>query len=272
MKRFSLLSGLLLFVQLAFSAQVDTVQVFSNSMKKDIKTVVILPESYQSSQNLPVVYLLHGYSGDYSNWVNNAPKIKELADEHSLIIVCPDGGWGSWYWDSPTDESFRYETFVAKELVQWVDNNYKSIATREGRAITGLSMGGHGALYLAFKHQDVFGAAGSTAGGVDIRPFPKNWDMEKRLGTYASNPKVWEEHTVINMLHLLTPKSLEIIIDCGTSDFFNRVNTELHQEMLLRNIEHTYINQPGAHNWDYWRKSISYQLLFMKDFFNRSKQ
>jgi S-formylglutathione hydrolase FrmB len=271
MRKLFLLSSLLLVVQLVFSAQVDTVQVFSNSMKKDIKAVVILPDSYHSGESFPVVYLLHGFGADYSHWVNNAPKIKELADEYSLILICPDGGRGSWYWDSPIDENFKYETFVAKELVQWVDENYKSIAKREGRAITGLSMGGHGALYLAFKHQEVFGAAGSTAGGVDIKPFPKNWEMEQRLGSYALNPKRWEEHTIINMLHLLTPKSLELIIDCGTSDFFNLVNTKLHEEMLLRNIEHTYINQPGAHNWDYWRKSISHQLLFMKDFFERSK-
>lgn len=130
-------------------------------------------------------------------------------------------------------------------------------------------MGGHGALYVAFKHQDVFGAAGSTAGGVDIRPFPKNWDMEARLGSYAANPQRWDEHTVINMLHLLTPNSLQLIVDCGTSDFFNLVNVRLHEEMLSRNIEHTYISQPGAHNWDYWRKSISYQLLFMSRFFEK---
>jgi S-formylglutathione hydrolase FrmB len=95
--------------------------------------------------------------------------------------------------------------------------------------------------------------------------------MERRLGAYALNPERWEEYTVINMLHLLTPKSLELIIDCGTSDFFNLVNVKLHEKMLLRNIEHTFISQPGAHNWEYWRKSISYQLLFMNDFFERGK-
>ncbi len=271
MKRFFLLSALLLFVGFAFSAQVDTLNVFSDSMQKDIKSVVILPDAYESGKNFPVVYLLHGYGGNYADWVNKAPEIKELADEYSFIIVCPDGGKGSWYWDSPIDERFQYETFVAKELVEWVDKNYKSLASREGRAITGLSMGGHGALYLALKHQNVFGAAGSTAGGVDIRSFPKNWDMEARIGSYAKNPRRWEEHTVIKMLHLLTPNSLQLIIDCGTSDFFNLVNLKLHEEMLLRNIEHTFISQPGAHNWAYWQKSIPYQLLFMNNFFEKDR-
>lgn len=271
MKRFFLFSALFLIVEFVFSAQVDTVKVFSKSMQKDIKTVVVLPDAYQSGKDFPVVYLLHGYGGNYADWVNKAPEIKELADEYSLIIICPDGGKGSWYWDSPIDKGFQYETFVAKELVDWIDGNYKTLASRQGRAITGLSMGGHGALYLAFKNQDVFGAAGSTAGGVDIRPFPKNWDMEMRLGPYAANPERWEEHTVMNMLHLLTPNSLQLIIDCGTSDFFNLVNVKLHEEMLFRNIQHTYISQPGAHNWAYWNKSIPFQLLFMNNFFEKSR-
>lgn len=269
MKRLILLSALLFAVGVAFSAQVDTLKVFSHSMQKDIKSVVILPDVYEAGKDFPVVYLLHGYGGNYADWVNKAPKIKELADEYSFIIVCPDGGKGSWYWDSPIDEGFQYETFVAKELVDWVDKNYKTLASRKGRAITGLSMGGHGALYLALKHQDVYGAAGSTAGGVDIRSFPKNWDMEARIGSYAENPRRWEEHTVRKMLHLLTPNSLQLIIDCGTSDFFNLVNVKLHEEMLLRNIEHTFISQPGAHNWEYWQKSIPYQLLFMSNFFEK---
>jgi len=62
---------------------------------------------------------------------------------------------------------------VSKELIQWVDENYRTIAERGGRAISGLSMGGHGGLFLGFRHQDVFGACGSMSGGVDIRPFPE---------------------------------------------------------------------------------------------------
>ncbi len=268
-KTILLFSSLLMIAQIGFSAEVDTLNVFSKAMKKEVKTVVILPDAYQNEQHFPVVYLLHGYGGNYADWVNKASHIKALADQYSMIIVCPDGGKGSWYWDSPIDESFQYETFLSKELVEWVDRNYKSNASREGRAITGLSMGGHGALYLAFKHQDIFGAAGSTAGGVDIRPFPLNWDMAKRLGTYAENSTRWEENTVVNMLHLLTPKALELVIDCGTSDFFNEVNQELHRKMIFNNIEHTFISQPGAHNWEYWKKSISYQLLFMNSFFEK---
>lgn len=256
---------------MAKAATVDTVQTFSAAMDKAINAVVITPDRYDEDDAWPVVYLLHGYGGNYGSWVNEIPAIKGLADQHGLIIVCPDGGFGSWYWDSPVDSAFRYETYVAKELVGWIDARYKTIADRSGRAITGLSMGGHGALYLAFRHQDVFGAAGSTAGGVDIRPFPLNWDMQKRLGSYADEPERWESHTVINLVHLLTPNSLSIIIDCGADDFFYGVNEALHSKLAERNIPHTYLTGPGAHNWDYWRTSIPYQILYFGQWFAQRK-
>ena len=251
------------------AAEVDTVAVRSASMNKTVKTVVITPDGYSDRDSLRVIYLLHGYSGNYADWATNVPEIKDLADRYGFMLVCPDGGFGSWYWDSPIDRTFRYETFIATELVTWVDTHYKTVRSRKGRAITGLSMGGHGALYLAMKHLDVFGAAGSTAGGVDIRPFPLNWDMAKRLGSYAEYPERWEDHTVINLLHRLTPNELALIIDCGTSDFFYGVNEQLHRKLLDRNIPHTYITGPGAHNWDYWRKSILYQLLYFSAFFEK---
>lgn len=252
-----------------YAARVDTVTVNSRAMNKIIKTVIIVPENYAALESLPVVYLLHGYSGNYADWVTKAPEIKDLADRYQFMIVCPDGGYGSWYWDSPVDTSFKYETFVSQELVDWVDSHYNTIKSRNGRAISGLSMGGHGALYLAIRHLDVYGAAGSTAGGVDIRPFPLNWDMAKRLGSYADHPERWEAHTVINQLHRLTPDTLALVIDCGTSDFFYHVNEQLHRKLLARNIPHMYITGPGGHNWAYWQQSIGYQLLYFHKIFHR---
>ncbi len=250
----------------SFAAKVDTLEVYSPSMKKNIKTVLVLPDDYNKNKPLPVFYLLHGYSGNYSNWVK-AQAVRDGADQYQMIFVCPDGGYGSWYWDSPVDPAFKYETFVAKELVEWVDKNYATIKDRKGRAISGLSMGGHGGLYLGIKHPDVFGACGSMSGGVDIRPFPNNWDIAKRLGRYAEHPARWEEHTVINMLHLIEPNKLKIIIDCGTEDFFYAINENLHQQLLLRNIQHDYITRPGRHNWEYWENAVYYQILFMDRFF-----
>ncbi|MFD1167335.1 alpha/beta hydrolase [Sphingobacterium daejeonense] len=256
----------LLFIGFAHAAKVDTLNVQSSAMNKAIKTVIIQPEGSKSKE-FPTLYLLHGYSGSYKDWVNKVPAIKDLADRLGIMIVCPDGGFGSWYWDIPNDQNFQYETFVAKELVAYVDQNYPVIKDRSKRGITGLSMGGHGALYLALRHQDTFGAAGSTAGGVDIRPFPNNWDMAKRIGPYDQNPQVWEDHTVMEMTHLIKPKSLEFFIDCGTEDFFYQVNRKLHEKLTYLNVPHRFLTMPGAHNWDYWSKSIHYQLVFFNEFF-----
>jgi len=253
-------------LQKANAAIVDTVDTYSPSMKKTIKAVVITPDNYANAQALPVVYLLNGYSGNYRSWIAGAKDIETAVDLNQIIIVCPDGN-NSWYWDSPVDPNYKYETYVSTELVKWVDGKYKTIKDKKGRGITGLSMGGHGGLYLAIKHPDVFGAGGSMSGGVDIRPFPNNWDMSLRLGKYDEHPDNWEKYTVINLLHLIKPNSLALIIDCGTEDFFFKVNENLHQQMLYRNIAHDYITRPGAHNWNYWANAVQYQLLFMSNFF-----
>jgi S-formylglutathione hydrolase FrmB len=271
MKRILILFFTVLSFVSASAAVVDTIEIYSQSMQKKIKAVIITPDNYAAAVELPVVYLLHGYSGNHLDWITKARGFEKAVDQYNLIIVCPDGGFGSWYWNSTVDPASQYETFVSDELIKAIDIKYKTIKDRKGRAITGLSMGGHGALYLAIKHQDVFGAAGSMSGGVDIRPFPNNWDMAKQLGTYADQPERWEKNTVINMLNLLTPNSLAIIIDCGTDDFFFKVNENLHQQLLYRNIPHDFITRPGAHTWPYWTNAVKYQLLFMKNYFETSK-
>lgn len=255
-----------------FSEKVDTVLTYSSSMKKNIKAVVVTPDSYSPNKKYPVLYLLHGYSGNYAGWVNDMPMSKTLADKYQYIIVCPDGNFSSWYFDSPIDSTWRYETYISKELINWVDKNYSTVSSREGRAISGLSMGGHGALFLAFRHQDVFGACGSMSGGVDIRPFPLNWDIAKRLGNMKTHPENWEKYTVINQLSYLTPNSIKIIFDCGTEDFFYPVNVKLHEELMYRNIPHEFISRPGAHNQKYWNNAVQYEGLFFANFFNESSK
>ncbi len=253
------------------AAEVKHLTTHSESMDKDIGVVVVTPENYTPENQYPVLYLLHGYSGNENDWITKVPAIKDYADLYHFIIVCPDGAYSSWYFDSPVDPKMKYETYVSKELVSWVDKNYSTVKSREGRAITGLSMGGHGALYLAFRNQDVFGAAGSMSGGVDIRPFPGNWEISERLGSYAEYPENWEKNTVINLVYKLQPGSLKITIDCGTDDFFYGVNCRLHEKLLERNIPHDFTVRPGSHSWEYWANSIAYQTLFFHNFFSLKK-
>lgn len=268
-KYFIFLAIFCLVAQMATAAKVDTVLTHSAAMKKNIKAVVITPDDYDKGTAYPVVYILHGAGGNYSEWVNKVPALKKYADDRQMIIVCPDGNVTSWYFDSPEDPAWKYETYVSTELVNWIDQKYKTIKDRKGRAITGLSMGGHGALYLAFKHQDTFGAAGSMSGGVDIQPFPLNWDIAKRLGPKDRYPERWKANSVIELTSLLVPNKLALIIDCGRDDFFYNVNMQLHERLLYNNIPHDFTIRPGVHNWEYWTNAVGFQLMYFNNFFNR---
>lgn len=252
--------------------QVDTLKLKSEKMGKTIKNVVILPSQYfdedLQEEQYPVVYLLHGYGGDYSNWIKKKPELEDAASEYSIIIVCPDGE-ASWYWDSPVNPKSQYETYIINELIPYIDDNYRTIPEAKMRAITGLSMGGHGGLWLGLRHPDVFGACGSMSGGVNIIPFPEKWEMKLALGNYTSNKSVWESHTVINLVPTLNKKSgQKITFDCGSDDFFFKVNNELHEALLKADIPHDYTVRPGKHNWAYWCNSIDYQLLFFAKSFS----
>ncbi|HXB94843.1 MAG TPA: alpha/beta hydrolase family protein [Puia sp.] len=262
---------LLLLSIRVFAGQADTILVHSPSMNKDIKCVVIIPENQPDAHaRWPVIYLLHGHSGNYAQWPSTAPQLKQQADNLGILFVCPDGGYDSWYFDSPVDPSIRYETFMTRELIPYIDTHYRTMADRAHRAITGLSMGGHGALYLAIRHKDLFGAAGATSGGVDFRPFPNNWGIKKDLGDYATHQAEWEAHTVIGNLDLLHVGDLAIFFDCGVDDFFLTVNRNLHQRLLEKKIDHDYVERPGGHNGAYWQNSIDYQVLFFSKFFRRT--
>ena len=272
MKRLNLLVAALLLFSVAFSrVQVDTISVFSTKMKKEVKSVVILPENYTIKKHYPVVYLLHGYSDNYAKWVKTVPAIKTLSTEHQFIIVCPDGGYSCWYFDSPIDSTCQYESFITRDLLPYVDTHYTTIPNRASRAITGLSMGGHGALYLAIRNPNLFGSAGSMSGGVDLRTSTKAYDISRRIGTIEANHAEWDNRSVINMVNDLKNNELNLIIDCGVSDFFYQINAGLHRRLMALKIDHDYIERPGEHNWKYWDNSIRYQFLYFDRCFQKTK-
>jgi S-formylglutathione hydrolase FrmB len=253
----------------AIAGNVDTILIQSNYLKKATKFVVIQPSHFNSQERYPVVYLLNGYDGNYAQWTKTAPQLAKTADDLKMIFIYPDGGKSSWYFDSPVDSSMQYESYIIKELVPYVDANFPTKAKPNSRAITGLSMGGHGAMYLAIRHLDVFGAAGSTSGGFDLRPFPKSWNLPNILGEYETNQARWYDYTVMRQVELLTNKQLAIIFDCGVDDIFINVNRALHEKLLQLKIDHDYIERSGGHNHAYWRSSIDFQILFFHHFFQK---
>ena len=273
MKKLNFLLALIFLSQISFSKnQVDTISVFSPNMKKELKSVVIVPDNYSTKRHYPVVYLLHGYSGNFTDWVKKVPSIKTLSTEHQLIVVCPDGGFSSWYMDSPIDSTSQYESYITRDLLSYVDAHYATIPERSERAITGLSMGGHGALYIAIRNKDLFANAGSMSGVVDLRTSTKSLDIAKRIGNIETNPAEWDNRSVVNMVSSLKNNELNMIIDCGVSDIFYQINASLHRRLLALKIDHDYSERPGEHNWEYWTNSIQYQMLFFDRCFEKGKK
>jgi S-formylglutathione hydrolase FrmB len=252
-----------------WAATVDTIYIYSASMKKTRKCVVIKPEGYEKkSSSYPSIYLLHGHSGDYSNWINKVPALKEQADLHQVLIICPDGENSSWYINSPVDSSMQYETYIVHEVVDMVDKNYRTIKNKRARAITGLSMGGHGAFYLAFNHPEIFGACGSMSGGMDLMASRQKYDLMKRIGDTTQVEK-FKEYSILYRVENKPSPSLKIIFDCGLKDPFYPANKALHEKMLALEIEHDFITRPGSHNWTYWADAVPYHILFFKRFFDQ---
>ena len=264
-----LIINCLILPKAAHAAHVDTLEIFSASMRKNIKCLVVAPENYRATgQPYPVLYLLHGWSGNFSGWLTDAPQLRQQADNYQMLIVCPDGGYDSWYLDSPVDTTVRYDTYISKEVVGFIDYYYNTRRERAGRAIAGLSMGGHGALTLAIKHSDIFGAAGSMAGGLDLRPFKKNdWDLKGVLGDPILNWQNWEAASAVNLVPQLKGRNLPLIIDCGLGDFFLNANREMHRILLEAKILHEYTERPGEHNSEYWGNAVDFQVLFFHKFF-----
>ena len=255
--------------------QADTIEVMSQAMGRNIKNVVIVPNQYFEGDTLyPVLYLLHGAMGCYSDWPRKA-RLDSLSNCYNVIIVCPDGQ-DSWYFDSPVDPTMQFETYVSKELVQYIDSHYRTLANRYMRAITGLSMGGHGAMFLAFRHPDVFWSCGSMSGNMDITQFPDSWHIKDRLGKRDDNPQRWRDHAVCNLVDQVAASPLKpaqnIIIDDGLNDIFIKNNIALHDQLVEKGIDHDFTVRPGRHSWDYWVNSLDYHLMFFHKAFARGAE
>jgi S-formylglutathione hydrolase FrmB len=248
---------------------IDTIAVPSQANGISVKTIVILPNKAlgENAQGSPVVYLLHGYDDNETGWLSKKKNLPEIADEKNIIIVCPNGK-NSWYLDSPIKKDNQYETFISSELVNYIDKHYRTIPNRKYRAITGLSMGGHGALYNAFKHKDVFGAVGSMSGAIDIKQKNNNYGLTHLLPSMVDgNSGNWGSHSVLLQIAQLKNQDLAIIIDCGLKDFAFSYNDAIHKALIKKEIDHDYTIRPGNHSWSYWHNSIDYHLLFFYKYF-----
>ena len=278
MRPLLLLALLLLVAPAARAARVDTLAIPSAAMGKTYRAAVVLPASYAKNKkaNYPVLYLLHGAYGHFGDWLRNTPDkllLHRLADEYNLIIVNPEGETFSFYLDSPVNAASKFETYLTQEVIPAIDRAYRTVRDRKGRVITGLSMGGHGALYLSARHPDLYCAAGSMSGALDLQSFNRKLapaDAAGRaklwapvLGSEAENPERFAANSVLALTEQLHRNNLPLIIDCGVEDGLLEINREIHRRLVYGNTPHDYTERPGGHTWAYWQAALPYQVLFL---------
>jgi S-formylglutathione hydrolase FrmB len=296
-------------------SQTVTEHFHSDALGVDKAVMVYLPRGYDSqpAKRWPVFYYLHGLGGNETNWVEQG-KLPATADALGVaaIVVMPDGDDG-FYLDSAAPIDYEqcmkdgsglfmpdrqphdatcvrkraYETYIAKDLVGWVDAKYRTLARRDGRAIAGLSMGGFGAMSVGLRHSDEFAAAASHSGAVALlfkgpRPFQpgKTELLTDVSGWRAGNPILawiarvfgddiadWKAHDVVELAGTLGPGRLALYFDCGTEDDFAlQDNVQyVHEALTAKHIDHEFYIGPGKHDFAFWSERLPRSLAFLRD-------
>ena len=258
----------------SYAAKVDTVDIPSAAMNKTYKAAIAFPDSYtKSKKDFPVLYLLHGGFGHFSDWLLKTPDkmlVRNLADQYNIIIVMPEGEIFSYYIDSPVDPGSKFETYIIKEVIPFIDSKYRTVKDKKGRVITGLSMGGYGSLYLSTRHPELFAAAGSMSGALD--PNMTTWiltperfngltkQLDKIMGPMT--PDSYLPYSVVNMADQIRKNGLPLVMDIGVEDFLLEPNRELHRRLVYNHTPHNYTERPGGHTWEFWQDALPYQVLY----------
>lgn len=257
----------LVFLVAPAKGRVETVQFQSKLVNAKLPYNVILPVDYDASSTTryPVLYLLHGLTGHYSDWVART-NVADYAADYPLIIVMPEGN-DSWYTDSATVETDKYESYILKELIPDVQQRYRTIEARYGRAIAGLSMGGYGAIKFGLKSPSTFVFAGSMSGAISVTRLSEketgasNWARSMQLfGPLDSETR--KANDLFQLINQLTPARISSLpffyFDCGTEDspLIAPSNRELATLMSEKKIPHEYRELPGDHSWAYWDKQV----------------
>jgi S-formylglutathione hydrolase FrmB len=230
--------------------------------------LVLLPPSYTQhpEARYPVLYLLHSAGGDYRLWADHTQLMIDLTSRE-MIVVCPDGTPLGWYLNSPVLPNSKVETYLIKELIPHIDRQFRTIDRSSGRAISGFSMGGHGAITLAAKHPDRFASASSIGGILDLSRWPGQWGLDMVLGPAADEPDRWLAYSSLGMATRFAKEAVDIklFIDCGLDDFALPENRAFHQRLDELGIRHTYQERAGGHDLSYCSRYLPEHLDFHLD-------
>ena len=233
------------------------IQHFSQSLTKACSMQVILPEAAEGPY--PVLYLLHGLSDDHTIW-HRRTRIEWYVRELPLAVVMPDGG-RSFYCDAVNGPA--YESYIIKDVINFIDTHFNTQAERSGRVIEGLSMGGYGALKLGLKFPDLFCSVVSHSGGVAAGHKLRTDALSAEMALiYGDNPIGGKDDLWAIADRVPKEKLPAIRIDCGLDDFLLDDNRAFHEHLKKLEIAHEYEVFPGEHNWDYWDTHVQEGLKF----------
>ena len=230
---------------------------------KKVGMYVILPEA--GTPPFATFYLLHGLSDDYTMWLRRT-RIEWYVRELPLMVVMPDGFRGFY---TNNAEGPAYATYVAEELVAFVERNFPARRARESRCVGGLSMGGYGALRLALGYPELFASANSHSGalmhGSRDTPRPDGPLSPAEFRRIFGDRPGGSGHDLLALAGRAAAASRSLprlLLDCGTEDFLLDDNRTFHRELEARDVPHEYREFGGAHTWDYWDAHVRDALDF----------
>jgi putative tributyrin esterase len=262
---------LVLSICVAANGRLETVRFQSKLVGASLPYNVILPPDYDTSPTTryPVLYLLHGLTGHYSDWASRS-NVADHAAQYRMIVVTPEGNDG-WYSNSATVTTDKYESYIVDELIPDVQQRYRTIEARYGRAIAGLSMGGYGAIKFGLKSPQTFAFAASMSGAFAITRIAEK-DLGqlgpvllKLFGPMGSDTrKANDIFDIVENLPAVRIAALPYFyFDCGTEDPLPAVftsNRDLAKLLFDKKIPHEFRQLPGDHSWAYWDQQIPHVL------------
>lgn len=254
---------LLVFIPSFLSAgEIETRELHSSALDQDVKLNVLLPDGYKddAARRYPAIYLLHGYGGDFNEWKKVG--VVEEAAKLPAIIVMPEGD-KSFYVNHHEDPKGRWEDYITKEVIEYADKNFRTQPDREHRGISGLSMGGYGAVVLGLRHPELFASVASHSGALGVPGATVGGEIADRLKKIfgPDEAKGRKDYDLfLQIQELPAEKRPHIYIDCGSRDFLLDSNRKFVAHLASLKVDYEYRETPGAHEYSYWKANVRYSL------------
>lgn len=228
---------------------------------------VFVPPNSKNSTHLPLAILLHGVYGSHWAWTrhmnvhNLALKLIEKGAIPPMVLLMPsDGLWGEG--SGYLQHSGRdFEQWIVEDVLDAAISSIPQISTDSLKFISGLSMGGYGALRIGARYPNIFRAFSGHSSITDLDQM--SLFVEEDLKTY--NPENQNE-SVFKYLELNKEQLPPFRFDCGTEDLLIAYNQKLHQQLNASDIPHTYEEFEGGHTAEYWHEHIVTSLQFFGSF------